>query len=1039
MSNDLYPRDAYLDPSFSISDLRIRIDEKQGKAYWRGLDELAETPEFQQELEREFPQGATEWNDPVGRRHFMKLMGASVMLAGLGACTRQPDEKILPYVKAPEQFIPGKPLYFATAMTMGGYGTGLLVESHMGRPTKVEGNPDHPASLGATDSFAQASVLSLYDPDRSSAVKNRSRISSWEAFVAAVKESEGELKSNGGAGLRLLTETVTSPTLADQIKTLLAKYPNAKWYQYEPATRDNVREGSRMAFGSYVDAIYHFDKAEVILSIDADFLLKMPGSVRYAREFSRKRRVTDGGTTMNRLYAVESTPTITGAMADHRRALAPSEVEALAWKIAGELGVGTAASASGSDKWIAAVARDLKEKSGRSLVIAGDECSPAIHALVHAMNAALSNVGRSVVYINSVEANPANQLAGLGELLAEMEGGRVTTLVMLGGNPAYNTPGELKFAEKMAKVKNKVHLSLYDDETSYRSEWHIPETHFLEQWSDVRSFEGTVSIVQPLIAPMYGGRSSHEVLTVLIGDPAAPQSPYDTVRAYWQKGGGLLGEGNNFDEFWKRALHDGLVRNTASTEQPTVLRADWNNGAAPAAAVAGAIELVLRADPTVWDGRFANIGWLQELPKPMTLLTWDNALLVSPKFAEKEGELQNGDMVELTSGKAKLEVPIWITPGQPDNTVALYLGYGRERAGRVGDKLGFNAYTIRSVGTPWHVQGVTVRRTSGNYDLATTQTHHSMEGRDIVRAGTLKEYLSDPVTVNHSQGTGPDARRIAQQQLTAGRIAAGKEAKGEHEAKSGHEEHPSFYPEHPYDGYGWGMTIDLNSCIGCNACIIACQSENNIPVVGKEQVLFHREMHWIRVDRYYSGNLDQPVTDFQPIPCMQCENAPCEPVCPVGATVHSAEGLNDMVYNRCVGTRYCSNNCPYKVRRFNFLRYNDVDSQSLTLMRNPDVTVRSRGVMEKCTYCVQRINHARIDAKKEDRMINDGEIVTACQQVCPTESIVFGDIHNTKSRVTKLKKHPLNYSLLEDLGTRPRTTYLAKLRNPNPELSEGAA
>lgn len=1020
------------DPAFDIAALRRKVEEGSGREYWKSLDELAGTPEFQALLEREFPEGAAEWNDPVGRRHFMKLMGASVMLAGIGACTRQPEEKILPYVKAPEQFVPGRPIYFATAMPLAGYGTGLLVESHTGRPTKIEGNPDHPASLGATDSLAQASILQLYDPDRSQTVRNKGTISNWSAFSAALTDMVSGWKTSGGAGLRILTETVSSPTLAAQIKGLLARYPQAQWIQYDPVLRDNAREGGRMAFGQYVETTYRFGQAEVVLSVDADFLMSMPGSVRYARDFTAKRKVTNGSTTMNRLYALECAPTVTGATADHRRGLAPSALEGTFWRIAADLGVSipSGVTPTQGDKWTQGVVRDLKKNAGKSIVLCGDHLPASVHAACHAINAALGNAGGTVVYTDPVEAAPQNQTARLKALAQEMEGGGVSALVVIGCNPAFTAPVDLKFSDRLRKVKSVIHMGLYSDETAYLAQWHIPALHYLEDWSDVRAFDGTVSIVQPLIAPMYYGHSAHELLALMAGESGAPTSAYDIVRATFRGPAQAppptsdstvqataptsVAPTAEMETAWSNALHDGVVAGTSLPPISPTLNTAWSAAAQASKGGQGGIELVLLPDPTIYDGRFANLGWLQELPKPMTLLTWENALLVAPSYAEKEG-LRNGDVVKVTIGGNALDAPIWITPGQPVGSCTLHFGYGRVRGGRVANGAGVNAYALRTTDAPWG--GVaTIKPTGECRALATTQSHHSMEGRDIVRAGTVADFATNAALVNKPVGVGTHAEPGAKPPDTDA----------------------SFYPDWPYQDAAWGMTIDLTSCIGCNACMIACQSENNIAVVGKEQVLKHREMHWIRVDRYYSGNLDEPRADFQPIPCMQCENAPCEPVCPVGATVHSDEGLNDMAYNRCVGTRYCSNNCPYKVRRFNYLLFSDLETESIKLGRNPDVTVRSRGVMEKCTYCTQRISHARIEAKKDGREVADGEIITACQQVCPTEAIAFGNINDPKSRVAAMKKHPLNYSLLEDLNTRPRTTYLARLRNPNPEL-EGVA
>ncbi len=983
-----------------LEAIRARLQAERGQQYWRSLEEVAATEEFAAFLAHEFPHQAAAWHDPVSRRRFLQLMGASLALAGLSACARQPEEHIVPYVRPPEEIVPGKPLFFATALPLGGIANGVLAESHMGRPTKIEGNPEHPASLGATDVFAQAAVLSLYDPDRSQVVSHAGRISTWSAFLTAISAPLETQRLKKGAGLRVLTETVTSPTLASQLDTLRTTFPLAGWHQYEPVTCDTARSGARLAFGEPVNTLYRFDKADVVLALEADFLSPGPGSLRYARDFTAKRQVRAGHTAMNRLYVIESTPSLTGAMADHRLPLRPSMMAAFAHAVARELGVFTEHEVPGETpaplaQWARVVARDLQQHRQTSLVMVGEQQPPGVHALAHAMNHALGNVGSTVLYTAPVEAQPGEHMESLDALVKDMEAGKVDMLVMLGGNPVYTAPADFHFPERLSTVNLRLHLGLYEDETSALCHWHIPEAHALEAWSDARAYDGTVTIMQPLIAPLYGGKSAHELLVALLGQPE--RSGYTVVRDYWQS----QHHGEDFERFWRTALHDGLLPDTAlpprQTPSPSVPTAA---AAMPSAAPQG-LELIFRPDPTVWDGRFANNGWLQELPKPLTKLTWDNAALLSPTTAARLG-LRNEEVVELHYQGRTVRAPVWIMPGHADDAVTIHLGYGRWRAGRVGTGTGFNAYALRTSNAPWFSSGLEIRTTGERYPLASTQHHHSMEGRHLVRSGTLEHFLAQPHFVHDMVHTPPP-------ELT-------------------------LYPQHAYEGYAWGMAIDLNACIGCNACTIACQAENNIPIVGKTEVARGREMHWLRIDRYYKGTLDNPETYHQVVLCMHCENAPCEVVCPVGATVHSSEGLNDMVYNRCVGTRYCSNNCPYKVRRFNFLQYADYQTPSLQALRNPNVTVRTRGVMEKCTYCVQRINAARIEADKENRHIRDGEVVTACQAACPTGAIVFGDLNDPHSRVTRLKSDPLHYGLLAELDTRPRTTYLAQLRNPHPEL-----
>jgi molybdopterin-containing oxidoreductase family iron-sulfur binding subunit len=1004
-----------------VAAIRARLSGLAGERYWRSLEELAASESFHELLRREFPRQVSMRSDPLGRREFLKLMGASLALAGLTACGRSApvDRRIVPYVRQPENLVPGMPQYFATAFTHNGIASGILVESHEGRPTKIEGNPTHPGSLGSTDAFAQASILALYDPDRSRAVTNAGSISTWSAFFNALNgELEGQ-RLNGGAGLRILTETVTSPTIANQLRLLLAKFPRAKWHQYEPAGRDNVRAGARLAFGEFVETQYRFASSEVILALDADFLLMEPGNVRYAREFTDKRRVREGKTTMNRLYMVESTPSVTGAMADHRLALRPSEIPVFARAAAARLGLpvdakSTPASSASFAPWLDAAARDLEKHLGAGLVVAGNHQPPIVHALAHAMNHTLGNVDKTVIYTEPIEPHPVDQMASLRELIDDMKAGRVIVLIILGGNPVFSAPADLRFEELLARVGFSAYLSLYENETSARCQWHIPETHYLESWSDTRAYDGTVTILQPLIAPLYSGKSPHEFLAAVMGQPV--RSSYNIVRDYWKS----RNRTKDFELFWRTALHDGWIAGTDFPPKAVRLKSissfDQGSGAGATDAGGGSsdsLEIIFRPDPTIFDGRFANNGWLQELPKPLTKLTWDNAVLISPATAERlalghrvawsggEHGKVFADMVELRYAGRSVQSPVWITPGHADGCATVYFGYGRTRAGKVGTGAGFNTYAIRTSDSPWHGFGLEMRKTGARYPLACTQFHHNMEGRDLVRAATLEQYRREP------------------------HFARGDEHASQAET--------SLYAAHKYEGYAWGMVIDTSVCIGCNACVVACQAENNIPIVGKEEVSRGREMHWIRIDRYYKGSLESPETVHQPVLCMQCENAPCELVCPVNATNHSAEGLNDMVYNRCVGTRYCSNNCPYKVRRFNFFQYSDFATPSLKLLRNPDVTVRSRGVMEKCTYCVQRINAAKIAAAKEDREVRDGEIATACQAACPTQAIVFGNINDPGSRVAKLKANSLNYGILTELNTRPRTTYLAKLKNPNPK------
>lgn len=998
-----------------ISKIREKLAKLKGPLFWRSLDEVAETEEFTRFLKEEYPHGAAVSDSPSDRREFLKLMGASLVMAGLAGCKPRDMEKIFPYVTAPEEVLPGKPIFFATSMPFNGASAGLLVESHLGRPTKVEGNPQHPDSLGATSVFAQASVLGLYDPDRSKAIRNGENLSNWETFTSDLSRDLGTIKTADGEGLSILTETIVSPSLGAQIKRLLSEYPKAKWHQFEPVNQDSARQGAKLAFGEYADLVYDFKKADIVVSFDADFLTGMPGSLRHAHDFSLRRQTVAGMgldknapvLPMNRFYQIESTPTTTGSTADHRLARRPSQISVLAAALALKLGIEIPLELrqelKGKDlSFIDTAAEDLQANPGKTIVLAGAGQPAAVHALTHAINEKLGNFGSTITIIEPVVVQASEQAASLRELAQDLDQGRVNLLVVLGGNPVYNAPSDLDFARKFQLAKRRIHLSLYEDETSLLSHWHIPQAHYLEAFSDGRASDGTISMAQPLIAPLYNGKTASEVLAAMLDEPAA--KAYDIVRGYWES----QWTGGGFDKTWRKALHEGLLKDSSFAAKKVTVKTSFS-----AAELKGlktpdtkGFDVNFLPDPTVWDGRFANYGWLQELPKPMTTLTWDNAILISPSSAEKLS-LKNEDVAVVEIAGRFVQGPIWITPGQAEDTVTLFLGYGRTRGGQVANNIGFDAYKLQTSEASSFIQGATVTGTGTKHRLAATQTHHSMEGRNLVRQASLSEFKKHPDFAN-AHHHGPTNVNL----------------------------YPKFAAK---SEYAWGMAINLNACTGCNACVAACQSENNIPVVGKHEVLMGREMHWIRIDRYYEGDLDQPEIHHQPVMCMHCENAPCEPVCPFGATGHSDEGLNEMTYNRCGGTKYCANNCPYKVRRFNFLEYTERNSETLKMQRNPDVTVRVRGVMEKCTFCVQRINHARIDSKVEGRKIQDGDIRTACQSACPTNAIVFGDINDPESQVSKLKAAPLNYGLLTELNTFPRLTYLAKVTNPNPKLVETAA
>ena len=970
----------------------------------------------------------------IDRRDLLKIMAATAATAGLSACTILPDEHIVPYVRQPEDIIPGKPLFYATSMTQQGIATGLLVESHMGRPTKIEGNPEHPGSLGGTDVFLQASVLGVYDPARSQSVLYNGNISGWEQFAAEMHNQKAALAPTG-AGLYLLTETISSPSFSAQIQKLLKQFPKAKWHQYEPCHRDSAFEGARLAFGKPVNTVYRLEQANVIVSLDSDFLVSGPGHVRHARDFASRRSIDGTNQNLNRLYTAETMPTSTGAMADHRLRMRGSEVETFARQLAVAIGIalpgGSGSQSAVAQETVHAIARDLAKNRGASLVIAGEQQPPIVHALAHAMNEALQNVGKTVYYTQPLESNPVNQTDSLHDLVNDLNDGKVKLLVILSGNPVYNAPVDFNFGAALMKASLRVYSGLYRNETAELCNWHIPAAHYLESWGDGLAYDGTIGIQQPLIAPLYGGHSDYELIAALTGDDGV--STHDVVKGYWQAQG--ASKGKNFEDFWQVTLHDGVLANTALPAISVPLSRDFlQKPPTPSHVQANELEMAFRADPTIFDGRWANNFWLQEIPKPITRITWDNAVMMSPATASQHG-LKHGDYVKLRCGGCEVSGGVFLAIGHADNAITVHLGYGRQRMytpyiqvgpggdmgkdAELGPVYGFNAYALRTSAAPWIADGpAQIANTGKTYTFATVQHQYIIDNkgvesddesvtafkRELVQVATLDEFRRDPRFAQVPEST---------------------------ENKSS-----SLYYNYDYSkGYAWGLAVDLNKCVGCNACVIACVSENNIATVGKDEVDRGRAMHWIRIDTYFHGPVEAPEMYFEPLPCMQCENAPCEYVCPVGATTHSAEGLNDMTYNRCVGTRYCSNNCPYKVRRFNFFLFSDYTTPSLYGVRNPNVTVRSRGVMEKCTYCVQRINAAKIRSAEEDRVIRDLEIQTACQQACPANAIMFGNINDKNAHVTRWKAQPRNYTLLADLNTRPRTTYLARVRNPNPEIA----
>ena len=995
------------------------------KNYWRGPGEKQGTPEFLEQQGREFPDGAHTL-DPVSRRSFIQLMGASAGLAGMVAC-RRPEEKIVPYAQMPEHMVPGRPEYYATAMAWDGTAVGLLVESHMGRPTKVEGNPRHSESGGASGLYAQALALELYDSERSQHPTLGGEPRTWADAAGALEKAGADLQATGGQKLVVLTTNHRSPTTARMLKQLSAALPKARVLRHDPVSRQNIRQGVKAATGADLEPVLNTAAAQVLLTLDADIFATDGGVIRNARGFADGRRVAKPGDAMNRLYAVESRFSVTGANADHRLRVPSRQVSEFAYALAAELvashgiNLGEAGAAVASYKgqafesrkpWVKAVARDLAQNRGACLVAAGRGQPPAVHALVALMNHALGNTSKTVSYAPGFDAADDGPQT-LVELAAAIGRGEVETLVILGGNPAFTAPVDADFETAIKRVPLSFHLSFEVNETSAACRWHLNRAHDFEGWSDVAAQDGTLSVVQPLIAPIFDGRTDAEMLSALVGKP---QKAHALVKETWV-GMGAAGD----DKAWRRILHDGVFKPSAAASVAPAFQTAPVAQAIAAAPPPGAdgYEVTFHPDGHAWDGRFANHPWLQELPDPMTKVSWDNGALLSPETAKKLGVEENQLITITIKGAKPLTLAVTIAPGQAADSIAVTLGQGRRKVGMVGEEIGYDTYQLRTAAAPWLVQGAQVVKVEGEHKLARTQEHHSMEGRPLVREATLTQFNKEP--------------DYAQKMV----------------------KHPgllSLFPDREYNGHKWGMVIDLNTCVGCSVCMVACQAENNIPVVGKWGVAMSREMHWIRVDRYFEGDSDEdPAAVFQPLPCQHCELAPCEQVCPVAATTHSPEGLNDMAYNRCVGTRYCANNCPYKVRRFNFHNYakdfsvikNQAavgfffkkDIPELRRMQfNPDVTVRERGVMEKCSYCVQRINAAKLDAKRDGAELKDGAVVSACQQACPTGAIHFGDLNLADSDVVKNAANPRNFSLLGELNVRPRTTYLAKIRNPNLEL-----
>ncbi len=1097
-----------------------------GRVYWRSLEQLANSPEYRQQVLRDLPALARELielgEQAVDRRRFLQIMGASMALAGIATTgCRRPEIEVLPYTRKPEEVVPGLPNYYATAMPRAGTAYPVLVESHEGRPTKIEGNPNHRDTQGGTDVFAQASVLDLYDPDRSrNVLTTGNTVSSWAAFDAFATDHFEAIRQAKGKGLRILSEDLASPAI-DLVREHIGQaMPEAQWHVYEPIGTETIAQGTDLAYGQALTPRYDLSEAKIVLTLDCDLLDTEDDLSRNVRAFSKARTVdpdseVDPADQMNRLYTVEHHYSLTGGMADHRYRLPASRIAeytlALAKTLFGAMGDEVpeplrpiAESLTSREpigafqtNWLEAVADDLRDHAGQCLVAVGRKQPPLVHAVAHAMNTLLGNVGTTVTYKPTVD----RQVLGLAELIEAIDNGQVETLVILAGNPVFNAPADLPLGDRLSRgfVSHVIRLGLHVDETSRLGkdqssvEWHLPAAHYLESWADAETVDGTRLAIQPLIDPLYEGRSALELLAQLSGYDLA--SGYEIVRRSFQNYAGL--EGAELEAAWRTFLHNGvstvkLVDDVAAELQGDAVAQAVEQHEGPANELGkDNLEVVFLPDKSIHDGRFANNGWLQEAPDPVTKLTWDNAALVSPRTANELG-IKSEEMIRITLDGRTLRIVALVVPGHADWSISLPLGYGRRDLGRVAEGTGFDVYPLRSSDASEIALGAEVTRLAGaTYPLSLTQDHYDMgigvafpdaeamgeerfqEIYQIQDVSSLGSH-SDGHGTNHSTDDHHDAESESESHSAGEGDDHGSEGAHGH-GEGGHGGHggplPDIYRREPFldseehrDSFRedityqqWGLTIDLNTCIGCNACVVACQSENNIPIVGKDEIKRGRSMHWIRNDRYFSGDPNDPDSMVhQPVACQQCENAPCEQVCPVNAAVHSEEGLNLQVYNRCVGTRYCANNCPYKVRRFNWFNYNErplnqlrlgplaekgVD-EPLKMQKNPDVTVRVRGVMEKCTYCVQRIQQAKIGIKtragqdpEASHKVPDGVITPACAQACPAESIVFGDVSDPNSRVSRLKAQDRNYDLLGEVNAKPRTSYLARLRNPNPRMT----
>jgi molybdopterin-containing oxidoreductase family iron-sulfur binding subunit len=1001
------------------------MSKQQQQTYWRSLNELAKNDEYRKFVDREFPEDASELKDGYSRRNFLQIMGASIALAGFAAC-RKPVEKILPQTTMPEYSVAGKQVFYATSMPFLGYTTGLLVETNAGRPTKIEGNTEHPSSLGSTNLYQQAAILDMYDPDRSRGIKHNGESTSFDDFITTTNDS-----LNAASNVVFITEANSSLTLNRFKREALAKYPNATWVTYEPFGEENQLLGSKITFGRKLRVAPDLSQAKVIISLDADFMGTGADNVRNIKSYTKGRKITSTNDEINRLYVAEATYSLTGSNADHRLRIKTSDIKPFVYALAGRLSAdlnGLSAFSGYSNsfsqhEWISVLAEEILNNRGTSVLLAGADHDADTHATVAAINVAAENKGKTVKYLELPHTDEANQHDLLKKVVSDMSAGSVDAVIMLGTNPVYTAPADLNFADALSKVPLTVHLANHFDETSKVSKWHINRAHFLEYWGDGYDFNGVPSVIQPMIQPLFGGKSEIEVLGSIV--KGRPINAMDEVRQSISPA-----MGGNTSAQWRTLLHDGLVKGSTFDDASVSLSGGFNSHISASFSNVRAsddqIELTVKPGATLFDGRFTNNGWLMELPDPITKITWDAVALMSPITAESLGISSRKfgdymyDLVSIDSNGRTVEMPAWVLPGHADNAVTITTGFGRVGIGRVADGVGFNAWQVVSSDTPLYNRTISVSKTGQRYEIATTQDHHSMEGRPFVREASVAGYREDPHFAGHMvhvPGPIDDA--------------------GQPISLFNEQTFPDYQPQ-------WGMAIDLTTCIGCGVCTIACQAENNIPVIGKREVRRGREMHWIRTDRYFSGDVNgNPQIVHQPIPCMQCELAPCEQVCPVAATTHSDDGLNQITYNRCIGTRYCANNCPFKVRRFNFFNYpveyltKGDDPEVIQMAMNPDVSVRFRGVMEKCTYCVQRISRAKIESKikTDSRKPADGSVKTACQQACPADAITFGDVSDKNSIVSRTKANERNYLLLEELNIRPRTSYLAKIRNPHEKLA----